>query len=47
MDPNSELSQTYGKFVGMRVFLIIVIYTIAIVTAYLIPAYTSNPFIIW
>ena len=26
--------------------MIIVIYTIAIVTAYLIPAYTSNPFII-
>lgn len=47
LDPNSELSQTYGKFVGMRIFLIIVIYTIAIVTAYLIPAYTSNPFIVW
>jgi hypothetical protein len=28
-------------------FMIIVIYTVAIVTAYLIPAYTSNPFIIW
>ena len=27
--------------------MIIIIYTIAIVTAYLIPAYTSNPFIIW
>ena len=27
-------------------FMIIVIYTLAIVTAYLIPAYTSNPFII-
>jgi O-antigen/teichoic acid export membrane protein len=47
LDPNSELSQTYGKFVWMRVFLIIVIYTVAIVTAYLIPAYTSNPFIVW
>ena len=47
LDPNSELSQTYWKFVWTRIFLIIVIYTIAIVTAYLIPAYTSNPFIIW
>ena len=28
-------------------FMIIIIYTVAIVTAYLIPAYTSNPFIIW
>ena len=27
--------------------MIIVIYTIAIVTAYLIPAYTDNQFIIW
>lgn len=47
LDPNSELSKTYWKFVWTRVFLIIVIYTIAIVTAYLIPAYTSNPYIIW
>ncbi|MBO4203941.1 hypothetical protein J5893_03900 [bacterium] len=30
----------------MRVFMIIVIYTIAITTAYLIPAYTDNQFII-
>ena len=47
LDPNSELSQTYWKFLGMRTFLIIVIYTLAIVVAYLIPAYTSNPFIVW
>ena len=47
LDSNSELSKTYWKFVWTRVFLIIVIYTIAIVTAYLIPAYTSNPYIIW
>ena len=47
LDSNSELSQTYWKFLGMRTFLIIVIYTLAIVVAYLIPAYTSNPFIVW
>ena len=43
---NSELTTTYGKFVGMRTFLIGLIYTLAIVVAYLIPAYTSNPFIV-
>ncbi len=43
---NSELATTYGKFVGMRTFLIGLIYTLAIVVAYLIPAYTSNPFIV-
>ena len=47
LDQNSELAQTYWKFVWTRIFLILVIYTIAIVTAYLIPAYTSNPYIIW
>lgn len=43
---NSELASTYGKFVGTRTFLIFIIYTLAIIVAYLIPAYTSNPFII-
>lgn len=42
----SELATTYGKFLGMRTFLIFIIYTLAIVVAYLIPAYTSNPFIV-
>jgi len=41
-----ELKENYHKFVGTRMFMILIIYTIAIVTAYLIPAYTSNPFII-
>lgn len=45
-EAHSELAQTYGKFVGTRSFLIFVIYTLAIVVAYLIPAYTSNPFIV-
>ena len=43
---NSPLGVEYGKFVGTRIFLIGVIYTLAIIVAYLIPAYTSNPFII-
>ena len=46
-DKSPELRDNYHKFVGTRMFMIIVIYTVAIVTAYLIPAYTSNPFIIW
>ncbi len=41
-----ELKENYHKFVWTRMFMIIIIYTIAIVTAYLIPAYTSNQFII-
>ena len=41
-----ELKENYHKFVWTRMFMIIVIYTIAIITAYLIPAYTSNQFII-
>ncbi len=45
-DDSQELKENYHKFVGTRMFMIIVIYTLAIVTAYLIPAYTSNPFII-
>lgn len=46
LDPDTPLAQTYGKFVGTRVFLIGVIYTLAIIIAYMIPAYTSNPFIV-
>ena len=45
-DNSPELKENYHKFVGTRMFMIIIIYTLAIVTAYLIPAYTSNPFII-
>ena len=41
-----ELKENYHKFVWTRMFMIIIIYTLAIVTAYLIPAYTSNQFII-
>ena len=43
---SQELKENYHKFVWTRMFMIIIIYTIAIVTAYLIPAYTSNQFII-
>jgi O-antigen/teichoic acid export membrane protein len=45
-EQSPELSSTYNKFIGTRVVMISIIYTLAIVTAYLIPAYTSNEFII-
>ena len=41
-----ELAQNYHKFVWTRVFMIVIIYTLAITVAYLIPAYTNNQFII-
>lgn len=44
---SEHLKHTYHQFLGTRVFMIIVIYTLAICVAYLIPAYTSNPFIVW
>ncbi len=36
----------YNKYIWARFFLIFVVYTLALVVAYLIPAYTSNPFLI-
>ncbi len=46
-DPeHKELKEEYGKFVGTRVIIMSVIYVIAIVVAYFLPAYTSNPYII-
>ncbi len=44
--PSPELVATYGKFVSTRFFMIGVIYTIALIVAYLIPAYSSNPYLI-
>lgn len=46
-DPdNKELKQEYGKFVGTRVIIMAVVYIVAIVVAYLLPAYTSNPYLV-
>ncbi len=46
LNPASPLAQDYWKFVGTRVFLIGIVYSLAIAIAYLIPAYTENPYII-
>jgi len=46
-DPNNtELKEEYGKFVGTRLIIMSVVYVIAIVVAYLLPAYTSNPYLV-
>jgi hypothetical protein len=44
---SSDLSLLYNKFVWTRFFLIFIVYTTALIVAYLLPAYTSNPFLIW
>lgn len=41
-----KLRAIYGKFVGTRVILMWFVYAIAIVVAYLLPAYTSNPYLV-
>ncbi|MFZ2151044.1 MAG: oligosaccharide flippase family protein [Candidatus Absconditicoccaceae bacterium] len=46
-DPNNEkLKSEYGKFVGTRITIMAVIYFIAILIAYFLPAYTSNQYLI-
>jgi O-antigen/teichoic acid export membrane protein len=46
-DPQHPLlRQEYGKFVGTRLIIMSVIYVLAIVVAYLLPAYTGNPYLV-
>lgn len=46
-DPEQKhLKSEYGKFVGTRLFIMIAIYTLAIVVAYCLPVYTSNPYLV-
>lgn len=42
-----NLENYYGKFVTSRFFMILVIYILALVIAYMLPAYTSNPYLVW
>ncbi|MBS8121882.1 oligosaccharide flippase family protein [Candidatus Vampirococcus lugosii] len=42
-----KLQKYYAKFVSTRFFMIFCVYTLAIIIAYLIPAYSSNPYIVW
>ena len=41
-----EMQNYYGKFVMSRFTTITIVYTLALVIAYLIPAYTSNPYLV-
>lgn len=45
-DVNKQLETVYGKIIWTRLFMICVVYFLAIVVAYLIPAYTSNPYLV-
>lgn len=46
-DPNNTaLKLEYGKFVGTRLIIMSVVYVVAIIVAYLLPAYTSNPYLV-
>jgi len=42
----NELKVEYGKYIGTRVILMSVIYFVAIVLAYFLPVYTSNPYLL-
>ncbi len=44
---HTELTTTYGKIIGTRIGMICLVYMLAIIVAYLIPAYTSNPYLVW
>lgn len=41
-----ELEIQYSKFVWTRFLMIFVVYTLALIISYLIPSYTSNPYIV-
>ena len=41
------LRDMYGKFMGTRYVSMITVYVIALVIAYFLPAYTSNPYLMY
>lgn len=41
-----SLNTLYSKFVGTRFVTMIIVYTTALVVAYFLPAYTSNPYLV-
>lgn len=44
---HTALKHEYGRFVWTRVLIMSLVYAVAMVVAYLLPAYTSNPYLIW
>jgi O-antigen/teichoic acid export membrane protein len=45
-ESKAEMKSYYGKFVMSRFTTITIVYAIALIIAYLIPAYTSNPYLV-
>jgi len=46
LENKAKLSEQFGKFVGTRFVIMGVVYLTALLLAYFLPAYTSNPFLI-
>lgn len=42
-----QMHDIYWKFVWTRLIIMSIVYFVAIIIAYFLPAYTSNPYIIW
>jgi O-antigen/teichoic acid export membrane protein len=42
-----KLNAYYSKFMWSRIINLVIVYTLALIVAYLIPSYSSNPFIVW
>lgn len=42
-----EISTYYSKFVTSRLVNVVIVYWLALLVAYFIPSYTSNPYIAW
>lgn len=42
-----KLSTYYSKFFSTRIFMIVLVYIVALAVAYMIPSYRSNPYLVW
>ena len=42
-----ELKEKFWKYVWARVMSMTIVYVLALIVAYLIPSYTSNPYLVW
>lgn len=46
-DNLDELKEKFGKYVWARVVSMTIVYAVALIVAYCLPSYTSNPYLIW
>jgi len=42
-----QLTSYYSKFFSTRIFMIVLVYIIALAVAYMIPSYRNNPYLFW